>query len=77
MKFLAGLSLLASLASAMSVDLSQRNGPLDVKIEVVDNTNVKATITNTGNETLKVLKTGSILDTAAVEKTRIFGSCES
>ncbi|KAK1777215.1 Deuterolysin metalloprotease family-domain-containing protein [Copromyces sp. CBS 386.78] len=74
MKFLAGLSLIASVASAMSVDLTQRGGPLDVKIEVVGNTNVKASITNTGMEPLKVLKTGSILDTAAVEKTQIFSS---
>ncbi|KAK3503257.1 Deuterolysin metalloprotease family-domain-containing protein [Neurospora crassa] len=74
MKFLAGLSLLASVASAMSVDLTQRGGPLDVKIEVVNNTNVKASITNTGKEHLKVLKTGSILDNAAVEKTQIFSA---
>ncbi|KAK3401386.1 Deuterolysin metalloprotease family-domain-containing protein [Sordaria brevicollis] len=74
MKFLAGLSLIASVASAMSVDLTQRGGPLDVKIEVVDNTNVKASITNTGKEPLKVLKAGSILDTAAVEKTQVFSA---
>lgn len=76
MKFLAGLSLIASVASAISVDLTQRGGPLDVKIEVVGNTNVKASITNTGKEPLKILKTGSILDNAAVEKTQIFSSCE-
>ncbi|KAJ4366012.1 hypothetical protein N0V85_009232 [Neurospora sp. IMI 360204] len=74
MKFLAGLSLIASVASAMSVDLTQRGSPLDVKIQVVGNTNVKASITNTGKDPLKVLKTGSILDTAAVEKTQIFSS---
>lgn len=74
MKFLTGLSLIASVASAMSVDLTQRGGPLDVKIEVVGNTNVKASITNTGKEPLKVLKTGSILDSAAVEKTQIFSA---
>lgn len=72
MKLLQGLSVFASLASAVSVDLGKRDSPLDVKIQMVDNSIVQAAITNTGRETLRLLKTGTILDSAAVEKTEIF-----
>lgn len=47
MKFTAGVSLFAALASAISVDLAKRDSPLDVQLEMVDNTAVKAKITNT------------------------------
>lgn len=63
---------LASLASAVSVDFSKRDSPLEVKLEVTGNTAVKASITNAGAEALKVLKTGSFLDKAAVEKVEVF-----
>lgn len=72
MKFLQGLSLFASVATAVSIDLSKRDSPLDVKIQMVDNSIVEATITNTGSETLRLFKAGTILDSAAVEKTDIF-----
>ena len=75
MKFLQGLGVFASVASAVSVDLSKRDSPLDVKIQMVDNSIVEATITNTGTETLRLFKTGTILDTAAVEKTEVFSGC--
>lgn len=77
MKFLAGLSCLAALASAVVVDLNKRDSPLDVKIEAVGNSGVKASITNTGASDLKVFKTGSILDKLAVEKAEVFAGCES
>ena len=72
MKLLQNLSLFASVASAVSVNLSKRDSPLDVKIQMVDNSIVEATITNTGTETLRLFKTGTILDPAAVEKTEVF-----
>ncbi|KAL9948524.1 hypothetical protein D7B24_009187 [Verticillium nonalfalfae] len=71
MKF-SGLLYLATLASAASVDLNKRDSPLDIKIEKVGNTAIKASITNTGASDLKVLKTGSILDDLEVEKSEIF-----
>ncbi|ORY60064.1 Deuterolysin metalloprotease family-domain-containing protein [Pseudomassariella vexata] len=74
MKFLAGVSVLASLASAASVELGRRASPLDVKLEMVGNTAVKATITNNGAEDLKVFKTGTFLDDSAVEKVEVFQS---
>ncbi|KAI3333921.1 neutral protease 2-like protein [Ustulina deusta] len=70
MKFLGNIALLASLASAAS--MGKRATPLDVQIEQVGNSGLKATITNTGAEDLKVLKTGTILDSAPVEKVQVF-----
>ncbi|KDN63281.1 putative metalloproteinase [Colletotrichum sublineola] len=77
MKLLAGLSCFAALASAAVVDLNKRDSPINVKIEAVGNTGVKASITNNGASDLKVLKTGSILDKLAVEKAEVFTGCES
>ncbi|KAI8309729.1 Neutral protease 2-like protein [Colletotrichum sp. SAR11_59] len=76
MKFLTGLSCFAALASAVVVDLNKRDSPLDVKIEAVGNSAVKASITNTGASDLKVFKTGSILDKLAVEKAEVFAGSE-
>ncbi|GAP88410.1 putative deuterolysin metalloprotease [Rosellinia necatrix] len=70
MKFLGNVALLASLASAAS--MGKRASPLDVQIEQVGNSGLKATITNTGATDLKVLKTGTILDSAPVEKVQVF-----
>ncbi|KAI0506078.1 neutral protease 2-like protein [Xylaria bambusicola] len=70
MKFLANLALLASLASAAS--MGKRSQPLDIQIEQVGNSVVKATITNTGAEDLRLLKTGGLLDSAPVEKVKVF-----
>ncbi|TDZ67612.1 Neutral protease 2-like protein [Colletotrichum trifolii] len=76
MKLITGLSFFAALASAVVVDLNKRDSPLDVKIEAVGNSGVKASITNTGASDLKVFKTGSILDTLAVEKAEVFAGSE-
>ncbi|KAI1355529.1 neutral protease [Xylaria sp. FL0043] len=72
MKFLAGATLLASVASAASIENAKRASPLDVKIEMVGNSGIKASITNTGATDLKVLKTGTLLDKAATEKVNIY-----
>jgi deuterolysin len=74
MKFLA-LAAVASLANAVSLDFNKRDAAVDVKLELTGNTAVKALITNTGSEDLKVLKTGSFLDSAAVEKVEVFQGC--
>jgi hypothetical protein len=71
MRFFA-LAAVASLANAVSLDFNKRESTLDVKLELTGNTAVKALITNTGSEDLKVLKTGSFLDDAAVEKVDVF-----
>lgn len=74
MKFLCNIALLASLVSAAS--MGKRGSPLAVQIEQVGNSGLKATITNTGAEDLKVLKTGTILDSAPVEKVQVFRGSE-
>lgn len=71
MKFIA---LFAAAASALSIQ--QRASPLSVKLEMVGNSEVKATITNTGSENVRLLRTGTILDSAAVEKTNVFSGGE-
>ncbi|KAL8354676.1 hypothetical protein RB601_004198 [Gaeumannomyces tritici] len=71
MQYLAIASLLVSLVSGVAIDLAARDSPLSVAIEVVGNSEVKATVTNNGGEALKLLKAGSILDSQAVEKTEI------
>lgn len=70
------VAALASLASAFSDALSKRDSPLSVALEVTGNTEVKAVITNTGSEDLKLFKTGTFLDDALVEKVEVFQSGE-
>ncbi|CAI6020384.1 hypothetical protein V2G26_001867 [Clonostachys chloroleuca] len=77
MKTAAIFSALLGLASAAAVDLTKRASPLDVKVEQLGNTGFKASITNTGDSALRVLKTGSILDSAPVEKARISQNAKS
>ncbi|KAI1745793.1 hypothetical protein F4680DRAFT_403254, partial [Xylaria scruposa] len=72
MKFLASATLLASVASAASIDNAKRDSPLDVKIEMIGNSGIKASVTNTGASDLKVFKTGTLLDTTATEKVKVY-----
>lgn len=75
MKFqVLSIAALASMASAVSFD--KRDSPLDVSLEVTGNTEVKATIKNTGSEDLKLFKTGTFLDDSHVEKVEVFKSGE-
>jgi len=70
MKFqVLSVAALASLATAL---LEKRDSPLDVSLEVVGNTEVKATIKNTGASDLKLFKTGTFLDDSHVEKVEVF-----
>ncbi|KAM0265713.1 hypothetical protein ACHAQJ_000147 [Trichoderma viride] len=68
MKFVAGLIALAALASAAP---GKAPTPLDIKLESAGNAEIKAVITNTGKNNLKIFKTGTILDNSAVEKVTI------
>ncbi|GAP83973.1 putative deuterolysin metalloprotease [Rosellinia necatrix] len=70
MKAAAIVSTLATLANAAAVNL-RGESPLVVEIEQVGNSEVKASITNTGNSALRVLRAGSILDSSPVEKVKI------
>ncbi|RYP15697.1 hypothetical protein DL765_005537 [Monosporascus sp. GIB2] len=72
MKLLASLPYLAALANAAAVELGQRAAsPLDVKIEMVGNSQIKASITNTGYKGIRIYKTGSILDPRPIEKVKV------
>ncbi|KAI1425827.1 metallo proteinase [Xylaria sp. FL1777] len=66
----------AALANAAAVNL-KRGSPLVVEIEQVGNSEVKASITNTGNVALRILRAGSILDSSPVEKVKISQGAES
>ncbi|KAI1144915.1 metallo proteinase [Nemania diffusa] len=71
MRAIAIISCLITLAHAAAVNLGGES-PLVVKIEQVGNSEVKASITNTGNEALRVLRAGSILDSSPIEKVKIY-----
>ncbi|KAL7787870.1 Deuterolysin metalloprotease family domain-containing protein [Trichoderma ceciliae] len=68
MKFVAGLLALAALATAAP---GKAPTPLDIKLESAGNAEIKAVITNTGKNNLRIFKTGTILDSSAVEKVKI------
>jgi hypothetical protein len=65
------ISCVTTLAKAAAVNF-QEAPLLVVKIEQVGNSEVKASITNTGNEALRVLRAGSILDSSPIEKVKVF-----
>ena len=71
MKIAAILSCLLALAESAAVSLDKPNSPLNVKLEQVGNSEVKASITNTGTVPLRVLRAGSILDSAPIEKAKV------
>lgn len=68
MKF---ITLVSALATAAMAAPSKAPTPLDVKLERSGNSEVKAVITNVGKNNLKLLKSGTFLDTAAVEKATV------
>lgn len=70
MKFAASIATLASLAAAAPT----ANPQLSVKLELQDNSRVKAVVSNPGKENVKVLKTGSILDNVPVQKASVSGA---
>lgn len=75
MKLLA-LSTFLTYALAARVNIQKRASPINVKLEAIGNSAVKASLTNTGSEPLKLVKTGSVLDSIAVEKAEIYTGCK-
>ncbi|ORY04565.1 neutral protease 2-like protein [Clohesyomyces aquaticus] len=71
MKFLTVVSLFA-LASAASAASVKRGSPLDVQIQAIGYTTVKASITNVGQSAFKVFTSGSLLDSSPLEKVQVF-----
>lgn len=78
MKFLGGLSLVTSALAVKFPGVHMpRTTALTVTVESVGNSALKAVITNTGSESLKLMKAGSILDDRAVERAEIYSGSES
>jgi deuterolysin len=73
MKFFVGLTTLVSLALAAP---SKAPTPLDVKLEKIGNSQVKATVTNNGKNALKLFKSGTLLDSVANEKAIVSAGCK-
>lgn len=68
------LATLSQIVSSARLDVHKRASALDVTLAAVDNGVVKATVTNTGAEDLKLLKFGSFFDSAPVQKLDVFSS---
>ncbi|KAI1848831.1 hypothetical protein JX266_005259 [Neoarthrinium moseri] len=65
MKLVMGVCLLARLTNAAS---------LNVTLQMIGNTAIKVMTTNNGGEDLKVLRTGTFLESTATEKVEVFQS---
>ncbi|KAJ3498895.1 hypothetical protein NLG97_g756 [Lecanicillium saksenae] len=72
MKFSAGLVALASLATALPGPA--QNPGINVRLEAQGSSKVKAVVTNSGSSSVKILKTGSILDDLPVQKASVSGA---
>jgi hypothetical protein len=80
MKGLLSFAALAAAVNGAAVDLSAADAelrPLDVTLEMVGNSMVKARVKNIGASPLKLFKTGSLLGEAPIERAEIFqeGMC--
>ena len=65
------LAFAAMVAAAPSAE-NRGPSPFEVKLEMLGNSEIKATFTNKGNNRLKILRTGSILGNSSVEKAKVF-----
>ncbi|KAK4497750.1 hypothetical protein PRZ48_010403 [Zasmidium cellare] len=66
MKFTAiSLAAWAALASSTAIDINKRASALEVTLEAVGNSKVKASVTNTASEGYNLLYKGSFLDSSA------------
>ncbi|ROT37072.1 neutral protease [Sodiomyces alkalinus F11] len=72
MRLIAGVTALVGLVTAASVDLSRRETPLEVKLDHAGNSVIHASLTNNGDEALKLFTTGTFLDDRAVEKVEVY-----
>jgi deuterolysin len=66
---------LSSCTIAASVNLFQTEDPISVQLTTLENTVVKVIITNTGDTTLNLLSTGTLLDdTLPVERVTLYSN---
>ncbi|KAK8189070.1 Deuterolysin metalloprotease family-domain-containing protein [Phyllosticta capitalensis] len=64
------LAILVSIASCAIISVN-RDSHLSVQLELVNNTEIKAIVTNNGPDSLNLFKKGNFLDSAAVEKAEV------
>lgn len=78
MKFTAlSLAAWAAWASSTAIDVNKRASALEVTLEAVGNSKVKASVTNTASQGYNLFYKGSFLDsTAPVDKFVVSSSCE-
>jgi deuterolysin len=62
----------AHFSNAARLDTYKKDSALQVTLNAVENSIVKATVVNTGNEDLNLLKFGSLLDSAPVQKLNVY-----
>jgi deuterolysin len=75
MKWLAGLAF-ASLATAVPLTGGRAPTPLNVELELQGNSKVKAVVTNNGSRNLKLLRLGTFLDDAPVERVQVYSASD-
>ncbi|CAN8099697.1 unnamed protein product [Discula destructiva] len=77
MKFFLGI-LFWSCAQAVRFNKARlpQDSPLEVTVEPAGNSALKASITNTGSEPIRLLKAGSILDDRAIERAEIYSGSD-
>ncbi|KJZ80149.1 hypothetical protein HIM_00863 [Hirsutella minnesotensis 3608] len=63
-------------ATGLAIQEKEVSSPLSVNITSAGNAEIKAVITNKGQPTLKLLKPGSILSPAPIEKAKVFSKGE-
>lgn len=66
------LAVIAQVAHSTRLYIEKRDSPLSVTLYAGENGVVEATVTNSGAEDLKLLKYGSLLDSAPVQKLNVF-----
>ncbi|GKU01252.1 deuterolysin metalloprotease family protein [Fusarium langsethiae] len=75
MKWLAGLAF-ASMAAAVPLTGGRAPTPLNVELELQGNSKVKAVVTNNGSRNLKLLRLGTFLDEAPVERVQVYSASD-
>ncbi|KAK2612501.1 hypothetical protein QQS21_001439 [Conoideocrella luteorostrata] len=71
MKLLTTLTTLITVAAAAPSSKKAPTSNVDVKLEAIGNSEVKAIISNHGKQDIRVFKPGTILDTSAVQKVKV------
>jgi len=75
--FVSAIALAAGLGVSSTIPQKRFHDGLEIKIITTGNSEVKAIITNVGTTGLRLLKEGTILDKAPVEKFQVHSESKS